>query len=99
MCTSGFCRNLGDPAVSSVRHPGAGDRVTKGPGPGAGRPAPQGSEAPDVRLVPLSEGNEARREGRQGVGAPRSTAEAGEPTRGTPWREGGAGKRNRWRER
>jgi hypothetical protein len=25
--------------------------------------------------------------------------EAGEPTRGTPWREGGAGTRNCWRER
>jgi len=36
-----------------------------------------------------SEGNEARQEGRQGVTAPHCTGEAGEPTRGTPWREGG----------
>ena len=50
-------------------------------------------------MVPPSEGNEARREGRQGVGAPHSTDEAGEPARGTPWREGGAGSWNRWRER
>lgn len=49
--------------------------------------------------VPPSEGNEARRNGRQEVGAPRSTDEAGEPTRGTPWREGGARRGNCWRER
>ena len=30
------------------------------------------------------EGNEARRDGRRGVGAPHSTADAGEPTRGNP---------------
>ncbi len=30
-----------------------------------------------------------RQDKRQGVGAPHSTEEAGEPTRGTPWREGG----------
>jgi hypothetical protein len=38
-------------------------------------------------VVSPSEGNEARREGRQGVAVPHSTDEAGEPTRGTPWRE------------
>ena len=32
-------------------------------------------------MVSLSEGNEARRNGRQGVAAPQSTVEAGEPTR------------------
>src|SRR5262245_39232070 len=42
-------------------------------------------------VVPPREGNEARRDGRRGVGAPHSTADAGEPTRGTPSREGGAG--------
>ncbi len=41
-------------------------------------------------VVSPSEGNEARRNGRQGVAAPQSTVEAGEPTRGTPSREGGA---------
>ena len=41
--------------------------------------------------IPPREGNEARRDGRRGVGASNSTCEAGEPTRGTPWREGGAG--------
>jgi hypothetical protein len=42
---------------------------------------------------------EATEEGQQGVGARRSTDEAGEPTRGTRWREGRAGTRNRWKER
>jgi hypothetical protein len=46
-----------------------------------------------------SEGNEARREGWRGVRAPRRTDEAGEPTRGTPWRKGGAGMQNRAEER
>lgn len=43
--------------------------------------------------------NEGTRDGRRGVGAPHSTDEAGEPARGTPWREGGTGRENRWRER
>ena len=41
-------------------------------------------------VVSPSEGNEARREGRLGVGASRSIGETGEPFRGTPWREGDA---------
>ena len=56
------------------------------------------SEEASARVVPPSEGNEARREGRREVGAPRSTREAREP-KGTSWREGGAGSRNCWRER
>jgi len=39
--------------------------------------------------VPPSEGNEARRKGRPGVGAPRSTRESGEPSHGVP--RGGKG--------
>ena len=38
-------------------------------------------------VVPPSEGNEARRDGRRGVGAAHSTCDAGEPPRGTPPRE------------
>ena len=38
-------------------------------------------------MVSPSEGNEVRRDGRQGVGAPHTTDDAGEPTRGTPPRE------------
>ena len=34
-----------------------------------------------------------------GIGVPHSTAEAGEPTRGTPWRKGSTGPENRRRER
>jgi hypothetical protein len=37
-----------------------------------------------ARTVPPSEGNEARREGRPGDGALRSTWESGEPTPGDP---------------
>src|SRR4051794_18850648 len=44
----------------------------------------------DAGVVSPSEGNEVRREGRTGVGAPHTTEEAGEPFRGTRRREGGA---------
>ncbi len=48
-----------------------------------------GSETAGATGIPPSEGNEARRDGRRGVGVPHSTDDAGEPTRGTPPREGG----------
>jgi hypothetical protein len=41
-------------------------------------------------MVSPSEGNEVRREGRQGVAAPHSSNEAGERPFRTPWSEGGA---------
>jgi hypothetical protein len=44
----------------------------------------------DAPMVSPSEGNEVRREGRQGVAASRSTVEPGEPSRGTLGREGDA---------
>ena len=47
----------------------------------------RGGRTTDATMVSPSEGNEARRNGRQGVAAPHSTVEAGEPTRGTPSRE------------
>ena len=80
--TSGFPRNLGGPAVSSV-DPGRRYRVTNSR-PAAGTSGGRGSE---TRMRPgyrPCEGNEARRDGRRGVGAPHSTADAGEPTRGNP---------------
>ena len=93
-------------------HPGTWETLPspqKSSGLGAGRPKPRpagarcsatcGSEKTGAAAVPPSEGNEARRDGRQGVAAPRSTGEAGEATRGTPWREGGVGGWNRWRDR
>lgn len=49
-----------------------------------------GSEEPTHTVVSPSEGDEARREGRTGVGASHSIDEAVEPFRGTPWREGDA---------
>jgi len=47
----------------------------------------RGGRTTDATMVSPSEGNEARRNGRQGVAAPHSTVEAGESTRGTPSRE------------
>ena len=40
--------------------------------------SPRGSEPTSTHVVPPSEGNEVRREGRQGVGASHSTVETGE---------------------
>ena len=60
-------------------------RAIRGPASAA-----DGDETTDATVVSPSEGNEVRREGRQGVGAPHSTVEAGEPSRGTPRREGDA---------
>jgi hypothetical protein len=44
-----------------------------------------------VTGIPPHEGDEVRRDGWRGFGASNSTVEAGEPTLGTPWREGDAG--------
>src|SRR3954469_22959007 len=85
----GFPRNLGGPVVFSV-DPGRRYRVTNSR-PVAEASGGRGSETSDATGIPPSEGNEARRDGRRGVGASNSTDEAGEPTLGTPWREGGAG--------
>jgi hypothetical protein len=49
-----------------------------------------GSKVTTHTVVSPSEGNEARREGRWGVGASHTIGEAGEPFRGTPWRKGDA---------
>src|SRR3954452_2283160 len=87
--TSGFPRNLGGPVIfpadSRREVPGdqlqARDRRIRWP-----RERNSGAAG-----IPPSEGNEARRDGRRGFGASHSTDEAGEPTRGTPRREGGDG--------
>ncbi len=93
----GSCRNLGDP-VGSVALNGMGKPVNN-PRPMGAAPCAHGSEVQGAAAVPPSEGNEARREGRQEVGVLHSTVEAGEPTRGTPGREGSTGTRDRSRER
>jgi hypothetical protein len=76
-----------------------GDTGIISPGSERGARPGSGSESKTRSMVPPSEGNEARREERWGFGASHSTAEAGEPTQGTLWREGDAGTRNRRRER
>ena len=92
----GFARNLGGPDVSSYER--TGHPVSVSTPVGSWRSTPTGANE-RARLVPPSEGNEARRKGRQEVGALHCTCEAGEPSRGTRRRERGAGQRNRWRER
>lgn len=89
----GFPRNLGDLDVSAGYEPVGGHRDNKAQAPGEGCPAAWGAKETGQEAVALSEGNEARGEGRRGVGASRSTVEPGEPTRGTPGREGDAGDR------
>ncbi len=49
--------------------------------------------------VSRNEGNEVKRNGRREVRASHCTVKMGEPTQGTPWREGDAGIRNRLEER
>src|SRR2546427_8431655 len=68
-----------------------GNRRTKGPG---SRPqAPATVRANDGRQPRYRRAKATKRGGKEGRESerPGSTDEAGEPTRGTPWREGGAG--------
>ena len=50
----------------------------------------RGGRTTDATMVLPSEGDEARRDGWQGVAAPHSSGEAGERPIRTPWSEGGA---------
>lgn len=65
--------------------PTGGDRREEQnpPAPGGVRPAGW-NEKSVQRMVPLSEGNETRRDGRRGVGSSHSTEEAGESRPGRP---------------
>jgi len=94
----GFPRNLGDPVVSTETKEGKGNSLEK-PRPERAAFRAHGIEEVNAVVVGLSEGNEARPEGRLGVRAPRLTVEAGEPTQGTLQRGGGAGIWNRRRAR
>jgi hypothetical protein len=66
-----------------------GNRVINSPEPTVAR-RDRWEQTATQPVVSPSEGNEARRDGRSGVGASHSIDEAGEPLRGTPWREGDA---------
>ena len=61
----------------SYRPPGGGHRLTT-PEAVDAAPGVRRSEAAGARMVPPGEGNEARGDGRRGVGVSQSTAEAGE---------------------
>jgi len=85
--TKGFSRNLGDPVVS-CREVALWSCQCKTPGPQIGA-GPDGRDE-DRRIGWYRQAvNEARRDGRQGVGAPHSTVEAGEQVPPGPW--GGKG--------
>src|SRR5208283_1478940 len=83
----GFPRNLRDPDVSIVNPDGeTGTDNSLAPG---GTPTTEGSKPRATRWYrPVKK--RTGRDGRRGVGASHSIVEAGEPSRGTPWREGGS---------
>ena len=79
----GFPRNLGGPDVSSD-DPGEGKPVNN-PGLRRLRSTVRRERNNERAEVPPSQGEtKAKRDGRSGVGATHSTAEAGEPTRRDP---------------
>jgi hypothetical protein len=74
----GFSRNLGDPVVPISTEAGVWNCQNRSSW-SLGRRRARGKRRKQTRgMVPPSEGNEARREGRREVGASRSTCEAGE---------------------
>jgi hypothetical protein len=93
----GLHRNLGGPALSTrMKATGVPGESPKRPGSRPGIGVGQSEYGCDAWYRRAR--NTSRRNGWQEVGAPRSTAEAGErPARGrTPWREGGVGSQNRF---
>lgn len=84
---SGFPRNLGDPIVSTaISGSGTGRSTPRCP---RSRVGDRREQRPDAAAVSPSEGNEARRDGRWGVGASHSTEETGEPFHRDPVEERG----------
>jgi hypothetical protein len=71
------------------RNTGWGDRYRQLPGPRWDAPG-RGEQNTGETMVSAREAFETSRDGRRGVGASHSIGEAGEPFRGTPWREGDA---------
>src|SRR5208282_6171097 len=92
---TGFPGNLRDPDVSIVNPDGRPEPTT--PWPPVGRPRPRGANHGRHAGIG-SRRHRTGRDGRRGVGASHSIAEAGEPSRGTPWREGDAMSCHRRRE-
>jgi hypothetical protein len=91
----GPSRNLGDPAISPQPRRGRGRRYP----PQAPRSASDRGERTGASGVTVGEGDRSRRDGSREVGARHCTDETGEPHPGTRRREGGAGSRDRRRER
>ena len=84
MGTSGDTRNLGGSAISVRNSRGKWIATgNKDPGPRR-RVILRRERTNDAKTVPSNEGNEVRREGRQGVGATNSSGEGGEPYRVGP---------------
>ena len=81
MDSPGTWETLSSPRVET----GPGVRINKPRGMGA--PTDPATTRWAQRVVPPSQGNEVRRDGRQGVGARRSTHEGGEPTQRDPLEE------------
>ena len=76
-----------EPRSSPPTFSGSGTGI---PTPRSPRPCvPAAGSKSDARVVSPGD-NEAWQEGRTGVGASHSIAEAGEPSQGTPWRKGDA---------
>jgi len=84
----GFPGNLGDLVVSTETNTtGAGDRSTNPPDLHAAGARAAWGEVPGTVVVPPSEGNEARREGRAEVGSLHRTCGVGELTQEDPAEE------------
>ena len=98
-CRHRILQELGSPCHFRRQQRGWGSHEPNNPGPGMECRHSRERRIMGTRAVPPNEGNEARRDGWQGVGATRSSCEGGEPIRGIHWSQGVAGTRNRWRER
>jgi RNA-directed DNA polymerase len=86
---SGMPRNLGGPAVSTAGNPVREAGRSK-PRPGTVAAHRVGSKRAVATVVTPTEGNEARRDGRQGVGVLHKTCDVGEPAPGDPAEDKGA---------
>ena len=91
-----YARVVQEPGRSRVLHreqrgAGAAIKAVQAHGHGA---LPVGAKRARP-VVPPSEGNEVKRDGRREVRVSHCTDEAGEPIQGTPWREGEAETWNR----